>query len=92
MLLSPNKTVPGAYHRDTSCDQSTFIANQQQQQPQPEQQQQRGVPAATQVQEGAAGDDKDTEAYKIKRAQFSLQVGLLPLHAHGGDFDNAHVI
>lgn len=58
----------GAYHRDTSCDQSTFIANQQQAQAQ------EGMPAATQVVEGAEGDEKDTEAYKMKRAQFSLQV------------------
>jgi hypothetical protein len=63
----------GAYHRDTSCDASTFIANQPQQQP-PQPAQPRGIPAVTQVQEGAEGDEKDTEAYKMKREQFSLQV------------------
>ena len=62
----------GAYHRDTSCDASTFIANQPPQTAEPR----PGVPAATQVQEGAEGDEKDTEAYKMKRAQFSLQVKL----------------
>lgn len=69
-LTARTKTKTGAYHRDTSCDASTFIANQPQQP-------QKGIPAATQVQEGAAGDEKDTEAYKMKRAQFSLQVGFL---------------
>jgi hypothetical protein len=74
-ISAGSRTDVGAYHRDTTCDAANFISNTASSSSSST----VGRPAKTQLPEAAAGgseveEEEDTEEYKLKRGQFSLQV------------------
>ncbi len=77
-ISAGSRTDVGAYHRDTTCDAASFISNTASNSSSST----VGRPAKTQLPPAAIAaatateveEEEDTEEYKLRRGQFSLQV------------------